>query len=77
MTAGLDDKPMTNDQGLTAAVGGQALDLLLPGSTRPDLNRRYRLERAEVAALPDDVVPAQPGAGMRCTRAMPARSPHA
>jgi hypothetical protein len=29
MTAGLDDKPMTNDQGLTAGTGDQAFDLLL------------------------------------------------
>jgi hypothetical protein len=29
MTAGLDDKPMTNDQGPTAGADDQACDLLL------------------------------------------------
>jgi hypothetical protein len=29
MTAELDDEPVTNDQGLTAGTGDQALDLLL------------------------------------------------
>jgi hypothetical protein len=48
VTAKFTDKRRTDDQGPTTTIGDQAFDLLLPWQPRPDLNRRYRLERAVI-----------------------------